>query len=86
MGQKRGRRNGRGVTLKAIVTVRIHRNIKHDPLNKLLDVCPLNFENLCTDATGEHHSYVEEGNSFTDIKNKAARKFGHVTRIEEVKK
>ena len=70
--------------MKAIVTIKITRNPKHDPHRKRVDWCPL-YEGkkvLCSDSTGEHHSYIETGNTMGDILNRAKGKYGHVTRVE----
>ncbi len=72
--------------MKAIVTLRMPRNPSHDPRNKIIDYCPLSEElAICTDVTGEHHSYVECGENLGQIKEKALKKFPnalHITRIE----
>jgi len=69
--------------MKAIVTVKLPKNPDHDPKNKRIGICPVSSK-LCTDVTGEHHSYIEEGNDLVDIEKKAARKYGHVTRLEAI--
>jgi hypothetical protein len=72
--------------MKAIVTVKLQRNPKHNPANKVEGECPLSKQLgvsiYCSDVTGEHHSYIEEGKTIAEIEDKAKRKFGHVTRIE----
>jgi len=74
--------------LRAIVTLRFTKNPKHDPKNKVTDYCPLSKGiAICTDVTGEHHSYIESGSSLEEIKVKALQKFpkaDHVTRIEAI--
>lgn len=79
--------------MKAIVTVRLKRNRSHDPRNKKTGVCPLykkdhrigiSVQRICTDVTGEHHSYIEEGPSRSSIEEKAKEMFGHITRIEVI--
>jgi hypothetical protein len=80
--------------MRAIVTVRLPRKPEHDPKHKRTGKCPLfcppftPFELqgsfICTDATGEHHSYIESGENLDAIKKKAEAKYGHVTRIEEI--
>lgn len=78
--------------MKAIVTVRLPRDKTHDPRNKKTGVCPLfskqidsiSVSRLCTDITGEHHCYVEEGYDLEVIRKKAETIFKHVTRIEEI--
>ena len=75
--------------MKAVVTVKLPRNPKHDPRNKQSGMCPLSkrlsYVVWCTDITGSHHSYTETGVSRKDIEREAKRKFGHVTRIEFVR-
>lgn len=76
--------------MKAIVTVKLNRNIKHNPHDKKTGRCPLATEEdavnflrtICTDVTGSHHSYLETGYNLQHIENKARAKYGHVTRIE----
>jgi len=61
--------------MRAIVTVRLPRNPKHNPHHKQTGVCPLSMVvkgvTQCTDITGEHHSYIEEGEDLTEIETKA---------------
>jgi len=72
--------------MQAIVTVKLPKNPKHNPRNKVSGECPLSKQLgvsiYCTDTTGEHHSYIEEGKTIQEIEDKAKRMFGHVTRIE----
>jgi len=72
--------------MKAIVTVRLPRNPKHNPRNKQAGTCPLvsvgNFR--CTDVTGSHHSYLETGIDLEEIERKARAKYNHITRIEVI--
>jgi hypothetical protein len=68
--------------MKAIVTIKIDRNPRHDPFNKQTGNCPCS--NTCTDMTGAHHSYLEEGTSIEDIEKKAKSKYKHITRIEVI--
>ena len=66
-----------------IVTVKLAKNPEHDPENKKVGSCP--YSPLCTDVTGEHHSYLEE--SFPDeqaIRAHLEEQGVHVTRIEAV--
>jgi len=70
--------------MKAIVTVKLPRNPKHDPRNKKIGKCPLKENKLCTDVTGSHHSYIEEGKNRQDIWFKANHKYHHITRIEPI--
>lgn len=72
-----------------VVTVRLPRNPAHDPRNKVTGDCPVNGA-ICTDVTGEHHSFVVEGNTTADAKHWTEVSFGaggeevHITRIELV--
>lgn len=68
--------------MKAVVTVKLPRNPKHDPRNKKSGWCPINTKVWCSDTTGSHHSYVEEGLNQREIEEKAKKKFKHITRIE----
>ena len=75
--------------MKAVVTVKLPRNPRHDPRNKKIGRCPLSLllgrELWCTDVTGSHHSYIEEGCCHREIEKKIKKKFGqyiHITRIE----
>ena len=73
--------------MKAIVTVKLPRNPKHNPRNKKSGRCPLSLllkrELWCTDVTGSHHSYIEEGFCQNDIEKKVKDQgFKHITRIE----
>lgn len=80
--------------MQAIVTVKMPRDPKHDPRNKKVGTCPLfkppftpfklQGSFTCTDMTGEHHSYLETGDDIDDIQKKAAAKFKHITRVEEI--
>lgn len=75
--------------LKAIVTVRlrdnpIRRALGHDPRNKKRGNCPILKNKLCTDITGEHHSYLGEGKDEAEIRKMAQVKGFHVTRIEVI--
>ena len=65
-----------------LVTVKLPRHLTrpHDPRNKQTDDCPVGG-GLCTDSTGAHHTVV----AFTDVDVELIRrKWGHITRIEEV--
>jgi len=72
--------------MKAIVTVKLPRNLEHDPHRKQFGMCPLSkFLKtfiFCSDINGERHSYIESGTCIGDIEKKAKAKFAHITRIE----
>lgn len=66
-----------------IVTVKIRRDIKHDPRNKVTGTCPVS--SMCTDLTGAHHSYLTTGFSVSEVLEMARLNgWEHVTRVEEV--
>lgn len=65
-----------------VVTVKLSRNAAHDPRNKVTNLCALG--GLCTDSTGEHHSYVTTGESVDAVCQSALEAgWKHVTRVEE---
>ena len=67
-----------------IVTVNLHRKMRHDPKHKQLGVCPIPGSQMrCTDITGEHHSFIVEANSITEAREKVNPSLW-ITRIEEV--
>ena len=74
--------------MRAIVTVRLSKNPEHNPQQKQTGVCPLSKVvkgvTQCSDVTGQHHSYIEEGIGLEDIERKARAKFDHITRIETI--
>jgi hypothetical protein len=61
-----------------LVTVKLPRNPDHDPRDKKTGACPVSPE--CTDATGEHHTFLLE----TDRLFLALARYAHVTRVERV--
>ncbi len=70
--------------MKAIITIKLKRNPNHNPKDKKKGKCPIT-NNECSDITGEHHSYIETGNSLKEIEIKAKNKYSHITRIEVIK-
>ena len=70
--------------IKAIVTIKLKKNKDHNPHNKKTGYCPITHE-VCTDITGEHHSYIETGSSKKHIELKVRKKWRHITRIEIIK-
>ena len=64
-----------------IVTVKLPKNPEHDPHNKKTGTCK--FSDLCTDVTGEHHSFLYEGDSVEWVRRHWTSKGTHVTRVEE---
>jgi hypothetical protein len=71
------------MTLMFIVTIKLKKNPEHDPHNKKTDMCPIESgeELACTDATGEHHSFLTLGRDIESVGNHW-RNFYHVTRVE----
>lgn len=66
-----------------IVTIKLAKNPRHDPRNKLTGQCAVSDH--CTDVTGEHHSYLTTGESLEAVRESAKDGgWTHVTRIEEV--
>lgn len=61
-----------------IVTVKLPKYPDHDPRDKKIGGCAVSPE--CTDATGEHHSFLLE----TDRLQLALARYSHVTRVERV--
>ena len=72
--------------MRAIITIKLKRNSNHNPKDKKKGKCPIINNEFCSDITGEHHSYIETGNSLKEIESKAKNKYSHITRIELIKK
>jgi len=70
------------IKMLAIVTVKLTRNPIHNPRNKISGSCQIPRNGLCTDITGSHHSYIEEGRSVAGIRRIAQKRWSHITRIE----
>lgn len=70
--------------MKAIVTVKLPKNLHHDPNQKMIGECPVNARKLCTDVTGEHHSLVAEGTDIPSLRFMMETQGYHVTRIEVI--
>ena len=82
--------------MKAIVTIKLPKDPKHNSHNKKLGTCKIYPFNYCTDKTGEHHSILIEipDEIFVHcdifiklavIKEKVLNLYGrktHITRIE----
>jgi hypothetical protein len=66
-----------------IVTIKLRKNPAHNPHDKKLDVCPINSDRdlACTDATGEHHSFLTLGQDVESVREHW-KNFYHVTRVE----
>lgn len=65
-----------------IVTVKYPKYCKHDPHNKVTDLCQVSA--ICTDCTGEHHSFLAKAPSIEKLKEGLAERNMKVTRIEWV--
>jgi hypothetical protein len=66
--------------MQYIVTVKLDRNLNHDPRNKKTSSCPVSP--TCTDATGEHHSFLIDAANVEEVRERS--QVYHITRIEEV--
>jgi hypothetical protein len=64
-----------------IVTIKLAKNPEHNPKQKKSNACPLKGGTICTDSTGEHHSFVTLGKSVQDVKTYWEDRY-HVTRVE----
>ena len=66
-----------------VVTIKVKRDPKHDPMNKKTGVCPTS--SACTDTTGEHHTYITTGRNIDDVRQSALEAgWRHVTRVEQM--
>ena len=73
--------------MRYVVTVKIRRQPNHDPHNEVTGPCPVGNIGVCTDATGEHHSFMQRGvgdESAADVKARLEAVGYHVTRVEGV--
>jgi hypothetical protein len=78
--------DGGDTIMRYIVTVKLPKNPEHNPRDKKTGLCPVSDE-ICTDVTGEHHSYLVEGMNIDSVDAArfiAENAFAHVTRIEQV--
>jgi len=68
-----------------IVTVKHEKQDSHDPKHKITGQCTIN-KHLCSDVTGEHHSFLHMTDDNYPIKKVIThfeKEFVHVTRVEE---
>lgn len=66
-----------------LVTVKLPKNPNHDPTNKVTGPCQ--FSKLCTDSTGQHHTFIAHHNSAAELHRELTDDYGqHVTRIESL--
>lgn len=69
-----------------LVTVKLPKNPEHNPRDKKTGPCPANG-NLCTDVTGEHHTFtasLDDDLSAEDVRKIYQGLYDHITRIEIV--
>lgn len=68
-----------------IITVKMPKNPDHDPKNKVTGKCPVGL-GICTDSTGEHHSYLDMESRTIEEAHDNAVSLGadHITRIEQI--
>lgn len=67
-----------------LVTVKLPKRKDHDPHNKQSGVCPVSGH-VCTNITGEHHSYMVVAESIEQATGNAHFDgYHHVTRVEQV--
>lgn len=70
-----------------IVTVKLPKDLTHNPRNKVKGRCRMYQNIACNDRTGEHHSILVESRAevSTDrIQSMFTEKGYHVTRVERV--
>jgi len=65
-----------------IITIKMLALQAHDPKNKKLGYCRAKTA-LCSDSTGEHHSFLVRGESVEQIINTYKQNYD-VTRVEEI--
>lgn len=65
------------------VTIKLPKNPAHNPRNKIVEGC--RTSPLCTDATGEHHTFVVNADGVPPIKEYFEAHEVHITRIELIK-
>jgi hypothetical protein len=68
-----------------VVTVKLARNLNHDPKNKLAAECPAGpyaDRPCCTDSTGEHHSFLTVAEHIEQAAERFTDRGYHVTRVE----
>lgn len=69
---------------KFLVTVKYSKNPHHNPHDKKTGPCPADPDKLCTDVTGEHHTFLWAGEFIHDVSEDLRSRGFHVTRVEEV--
>jgi hypothetical protein len=71
------------VTTAYAVTLRFPRSPRHDQARKSTAPCPLASE--CSDATGEHHTFLSLGTSAAQVQAAWQALGHHVTRVEQAR-
>lgn len=69
-----------------IVTIRLPKNPDHNPHSKKTGICPASGA-ICTDVTGEHHSYLLFADDIDAAREGAINHLkpgARITRIEAV--
>lgn len=68
-----------------LVTIKLPRNPKHNPQNKIVGRCP--FSDECTDSTGEHHTGIVSASeqAVVEMMYGPEGMGHHITRIEKMK-
>jgi hypothetical protein len=73
-----------------LVTIKLPRNPAHNPRDKQIGTCPVRHGAepgdggaLCSDVTGEHHTYLYAASSPSAAITHGQLLYGHVTRVEE---
>jgi hypothetical protein len=64
-----------------LVTVKLPKNPKHNPHNKVTGACPVMPNATCTDMTGEHHTFLFESDRDVEYVKLNWNDY-HITRVE----
>lgn len=68
-----------------LITIKLARNSSHDPQNKQKGPCPINPNSLCSDVTGQHHTFILKTTTERLVDQiEQLTKTYHITRIEQV--
>jgi len=67
-----------------IITIKFDTGVEHNPEHKQEGKCPCEENLLCTDKTGEHHSFLIDAIGIEQAKRMIPREYKHITRIEKV--
>lgn len=67
-----------------IVTVKLGKNPEHNPHDKKTAACPASQgPSICTDSTGEHHSFLCIDSSASEVAQRFKERGFHVARVED---